>query len=155
MDIYFIAAELVFPPGVIEAWSVTVSGGDEPRSVVEALAEAEGAVKYAVEGDRFSLRAHLIDAAYFGVSDVMADAFIRAAKMKATGGWYSGDLVAGMSALLTGKAVKPKRTMVNELTGDLATWVAEASALGEEPAKPLRKRARRPRRQRKAKSHDR
>lgn len=96
MDLYFVVAELSFPVGVAERWRA--SAGPGGSSVDEVVSRAEGPTRLEVRGDAVSLRAFLIDSAYFLVKDDLETALVAAARLGARGEWYSGDHVAGQHA---------------------------------------------------------
>lgn len=137
MDLYFIVAELELPKGTAAAWRAAIirtpraKAGTTLDAVIQS---AEGPVRLDVHGDRVSLRAFLIDSAYFMVKDEL-EAALGAAKGK--GQWYSGDHVSG-TLVTVGK--KPRKVMVHELPADVSAWITEAHEL-DTPAVETRKRA--------------
>ncbi len=147
MDVYFIVAELELPAGVVGGWlesPTPLAKGREGPSVAQLLDGAEGDVQAQVVGDRFSLRACLIDAAYFAVSDALQACFAHAGKLGGRGAWYSGDHVSGKLGRFGDGAIP---TSVAHLPEDVKRWVAQAGDLltgalgGDATAVPVSKKA--------------
>lgn len=130
MDLYFIVAELAFPAGSAAAWrtsKIAPTRRHPKGTTIDAvLASAEGPVRLDVRGDAVSLRAFLVDSAYFVIRDELESALAEAAKRGAKGRWYSGDHVAGQLVTSSGA---PERVEVHRLPVDVRGWIDEASAL--------------------------
>ncbi len=129
MDSYFIVAELELPAGTLEGWlqsPAPLPRGRRGPSVAALLDGAEGDVRANVAGDRLSLRAFLIDAAFPAVAQGLEAGFARAEKLGARGAWYAGDHVSGKVARLGGGVID---TTVAHLPKDIRRWVGEAGDL--------------------------
>ena len=136
MDSYVIVAELQLPVGVLQRWldsPVALPKRRQGPSITALLAAAEGDVRADVDGDRFSLRASLVDAAYFAVVEGLCAGFAQAGKLGGRGVWFAGDHISGKLGHLGGEVIATK---VAGLPADLRRWVDEATRLGEAPPKP-------------------
>lgn len=138
MDIYFIVAELDLPQDALVGWlecsvaSRNARGrGENKTSVAMLLDGAEGDVRVTAEGDHFSLRAALVDAAYFAVTEGLQAGFEAAAKLGARGAWYAGDHTSGRFATLGSSVVSAK---VAKLPEEVRLWVTEAGELLSQPS---------------------
>lgn len=125
MDLYFIVAELTFPPGGAARWRGAPLA---PRGLAidDVLREAEGPTRLSIDGERVSLRAYLVDGAYFLVRTPLEAALGAAGAAGARGAWYSGDHVSGRHAALPGAA---KAAKLHTLPQDVQRWTREAVEL--------------------------
>jgi len=140
LDSYVIVAELELPAGELQRWldSPLVLKRRPSPSVAAVLAAAEGDVRAEVDGDRLSLRASLVDAAYFAVVDGLRAGFALAEKLGGRGAWYAGDHISGKLGQLGGDETSAK---VAQLPDDVRRWVDEAARLGDAPpARPPKAR---------------
>ncbi len=131
MDMYFVVGELSFPPGVAARWRASTVPATKrfPKgtTIDDVLARAEGPVRLALRGDEVSVRAFLVDAAYFMVRDELEAALTLAGTMGARGRWYSGDHQSGEHAVLPGARRRADMRSVPEVV----LWTQEAVALDE------------------------
>lgn len=121
MDLYFIVGELSFPPGGADRWRGTMDA---------ALRAAEGPTQLSVKGDLVSLRAFLVDDAYFTAKASIEAALAVAGAAGARGTWYSGDHVSGRYAMLPG-GPQPKKLLA--LGNEVRRWTQEAAELDAPP----------------------
>ncbi|MBK7401688.1 MAG: hypothetical protein IPJ34_36905 [Myxococcales bacterium] len=132
MDIYFEVGELSFPVGAAERWLAVVLAGDpEQRAVAQVFDTLEGTVDAHCTGDAFRARIVLIDAAFFQARAALGLALDAAAKLGATGTWFSGSDRSGKLSELAGG-----RRKVGEASARVvSTWIGEASAVFDQDMK--------------------
>lgn len=121
MDLYFIVGELSFPPGGADRWRGTMDA---------ALRAAEGPTQLSVKGELVSLRAFLVDGAYFAAKAAIEAALAAAGAAGARGTWYSGDHVSGRYAMVPG-GPQPKKLLA--LGNEVRRWTQEAAELDAPP----------------------
>lgn len=121
MDLYFIVGELSFPPGGADRWRGTINA---------ALRAAEGPTQLSVKGELVSLRAFLVDDAYFAAKAAIEAALAAAGAAGARGTWYSGDHVSGRYAMLPGG---PQAKKLLALGNEVRRWTQEAAELDAPP----------------------